>query len=147
MSKEVSKFKSAPFILSVILIMTVLLSVIFIIADRSKNDALVTIHSCGETVWTGNLESISGEMILTIVPSQDGSHPLVIEGVDTSYDHYNIVRITSEGVCVTESDCKNRICIHQGTISAGDLPIACLPNRLLITVSPGEGNSIDAYTY
>ena len=147
MSKAVSKIKSAPFILSVILILTVIISAVLIIADKDKSDALVTIHSCGEIVWSGGLDGMTGEKILTIVPSRGDFLPLVIEGEDTSYDHYNVVKITQDGVCVIKSDCKNGICIHQGTVSSGGLPIACLPNRLLITVTSDNSDRADAYTY
>ena len=133
--------------MSAILILTLFVSVFFIIKGRSKNDAFIKIHSCGEVVWTGSLKDIQGERVITIVPAQGGGHALVIEGADTSCEHYNVIRITPDGVSVTESDCKNRICIHQGVMTSGDLPIACLPNRLLITISSEEGNGADAYTY
>jgi hypothetical protein len=147
MSKAVSKFKSAPFVMSAILVLTVCVSVIFILADNGKNDAYITIRSCGEVVWTGSLTNIREETILTVIPSSDGEKPKVIEGTDTSYEHYNVISITSDGVSVTESDCKNRTCIHQGVISSGDLPIACLPNKLLITITSNESGDADAYTY
>lgn len=133
--------------MSAILVLTIVSSAIFILADNSKNDAYITIRSCGEVVWTGSLTDIQGEMILTVIPSSNGEKPKVIEGTDTSCEHYNVIRITSDGVSVTESDCKNRICIHQGVMTSGDLPIACLPNKLLITITSNEGNGADAYTY
>ncbi len=133
--------------MSAILGLTLLVSVIFILTDKSKNDKHITIRSCGEVVWTGSLSDISGETVLTVVPSSDGEKPKVIEGIDTSFEHYNVIKISSDGVCVTGSDCKNRICIHQGLMTSGDLPIACLPNKLLITISSDEGNGADAYTY
>ena len=133
--------------MSAILVLTVVISAVFILADKSGNDPLVTIHSCGEVVWTGRLNDITEEKILTIIPAANGEHPIVAEGIDTSHEHFNVVRISPDGVCVTDSDCKNRICIHQGMTASGDLPIACLPNKLLITVSSDEGADADAYTY
>ena len=147
MSKAASKIKSAPFILSVMLILTVVISVIFIMRDKEGTGAVVTIYSCGETVWSGRLDEITDEKILTIVPASGEGCPAVIEGTDTSGDHYNVVTVTPGGVRVTESDCKNRICIHRGMISSGDFPIACLPNRLIITVTSDSGSGADAYTY
>ena len=147
MSKEVTKLKNAPFILSAILILTVLVSAVFIFAGNKGSGAHVTIYSGGEAVWSGDLFGITGEKILTVVPASGDAGPLIIEGIDTSYDHYNIVRITSEGVSVTDSDCKNKICIHRGTVRSGALPIACLPNGLLITVTSDSESQADAYTY
>lgn len=133
--------------MSAILVLTIVSSVIFILADKSKNDSYITIRSCGEVVWTRSVANIQGEMILTVIPSSNGEKPKVIEGTDTSYEHCNVISITSDGVSVTESDCKNRICIHQGVMTSGDLPIACLPNKLLITISSNESGDADAYTY
>ncbi len=147
MSKAVTKIKSAPVVMSAILVLTLFVSVIFIIKDNGRKDAYITIRSCGEVVWTGSLAGIQDETVLTVVPASGGGKPMVIEGIDTSYEHYNVISITPDGVSVTESDCKNRICIHQGLMTSGDLPIACLPNKLLITVSSDEGDGADAYTY
>ncbi len=133
--------------MSAILVLTLFVSVIFIIKDNGRKDAYITIRSCGEVVWTGSLAGIQDETVLTVVPASGGGKPMVIEGIDTSYEHYNVISITPDGVSVTESDCKNRICIHQGLMTSGDLPIACLPNKLLITVSSDEGDGADAYTY
>jgi hypothetical protein len=147
MSKAATKVKSAPVIMSAILVLTLFVSVIFIIKGTGKNDAYITIRSGGEVVWTGSLTGIQGEIVLTVVPASGDEKPAVIEGIVTSYEHYNVISITPDGVSVTESDCKNRICIHQGVMTSGDLPIACLPNKLLITISSDEGNGADAYTY
>ena len=133
--------------MSAILVLTLFVSVIFIIKDNGRNDSYITIRSCGEVVWIGSLTGTQGETVLTVVPASGGGKPMVIEGIDTSNEHYNVISITPDGVRVTESDCKNRICIHQGLMTSGDLPIACLPNKLLITVSSDEGNAADAYTY
>ena len=133
--------------MSAILVLTLLASVIFILTGNGKKDTFISIRSCGEVVWTGSLNNFTGEKILTVVPASDGSHPAVIEGIDTSFEHYNVISISTDGICVTESDCKNRICIHQGLMTPGDLPIACLPNKLLISITSDEGDDADAYTY
>jgi len=147
MSNAAAKVQSTPVIMSAILVLTLFVSVIFIIKGTGKNDAYITIRSGGEVVWTGSLNGISGKTVLTVIPASGDEKPAVIEGIDTSYEHYNVISITPDGVSVTESDCKNRICIHQGVMTSGDLPIACLPNKLLITISSDEGNGADAYTY
>ena len=89
--------------MSAILILTLLLSVIFVITDKSENDAYITIRSCGEVVWTGSLTAVRDETVLTVVPSSDG-RAKVIEGIDTSYEHYNVI---SRDLYIAPSHSKN----------------------------------------
>lgn len=59
-------------------------------------------------------------------------------------------RITVEPgrICVSEADCPDHICIHQGWISDGVAPIVCLPNKLVIRIEAGTDNTggIDSVT-
>ncbi len=54
---------------------------------------------------------------------------------------YNILHIEHGGISVTESDCRDHICIKQGVISTAGVPIVCLPHRLTVEI---EGGDIDA---
>lgn len=47
---------------------------------------------------------------------------------------YNIILIEPGTISVTDSDCPDKICVNQGKIGAGDLPIVCLPHKLTITM-------------
>ena len=44
---------------------------------------------------------------------------------------------------VDRADCPDQICVHQGAISDGTVPIVCLPNKLIIEVL-GGGDDLDA---
>lgn len=44
------------------------------------------------------------------------------------------------GVCVQSATCPDQICVHQGWINDGSLPIVCLPNRLVVEFV-GEGGA------
>lgn len=48
--------------------------------------------------------------------------------------HTNTVEFAPGTVRVQEATCPDQICFHQGWIQAGSLPIACLPNTLIIQV-------------
>ncbi len=56
---------------------------------------------------------------------------------------YNIILIAPNKISVTESDCPDKICVNQGKIGAGDLPIVCLPHKLTITMNDNS-DKIDA---
>ena len=42
-------------------------------------------------------------------------------------------------ICVSEADCPDQICVNQGWISNGAVPIICLPHRLMIEIVDGGG--------
>ncbi len=63
----------------------------------------------------------------------------------------NMICISDHDICVLEASCPDRICVHQGFSHVHGLPIVCLPNRLVITVTGSatgkEGDDYDAVTY
>lgn len=70
-----------------------------------------------------------------------------LSGVKESYDFEiatqygrNTVHVEPGGISVTEADCPDLICVHQGKITGGGIPIVCMPHRLVIQI---EGGNID----
>lgn len=59
---------------------------------------------------------------------------------------YNVIRITPHGVSVTEADCPDQVCVKQGEIAASGESIICLPHRLVIRLTGGRGQGLDANT-
>jgi hypothetical protein len=58
-----------------------------------------------------------------------------------------IIEIKDKKVCIKDSPCPNKICIHNGWIEKGT--IVCLPNRVVVTVvsrENKENKTIDAIT-
>lgn len=75
--------------------------------------------------------SIDGELVYTID----------LESVVTPYDYFadspygqNIIHIEHGAISVTQSDCPDQICIHQGSITGPGIPIVCMPHRLVIEI-------------
>ena len=58
----------------------------------------------------------------------------------------NRVVVTTGGARVVEAPCANQICVHTGRISSPGQWIACLPNRVLVSVE-SAADTIDARTY
>lgn len=54
-----------------------------------------------------------------------------------------IVSVTSDGVCVKEADCPDRLCVGQGRITKAGQSVICLPNRVSVYLT-GEKAEVDA---
>lgn len=57
--------------------------------------------------------------------------------IDTKYGH-NRVHIEPGAISVTEADCPDLVCVRQGKLTGGGIPIACVPHRLIIQIEGGE---------
>ena len=55
----------------------------------------------------------------------------------------NVVEVEPGRVSISKSDCRDGICVRQGWISGGAVPIVCLPNRVIITLDGGDSD-VDA---
>lgn len=56
----------------------------------------------------------------------------------TGHGHTNKITIKDGTVQMAYSDCKNQICVHDGSISKTNQSIVCLPNKVLIEIVGGE---------
>ena len=59
--------------------------------------------------------------------------------IDTQYGH-NTVHVAPGRIAVTQADCPDGICVAQGAIDRGGVPIICMPPRLVVKI---EGSGID----
>ncbi len=57
------------------------------------------------------------------------------------------VQVVDGRIRVTESPCREKICIAAGWASQSGEWIACLPNRIFIRLEGGESQSVDAQTF
>ena len=51
---------------------------------------------------------------------------------------YNIVHVEHGAISVSEANCPDQVCVHQGRITGSMVPIACLPHRLVIEIVEAE---------
>ncbi len=120
--------------MSGILLATVLISCLFLTGNGSKSGRTAVIISDGKVLGRYDLDLMEGENRMIIKSEYSGG--------------CNEVLISAEGVCVTGSDCMGKDCIKTGTISHYGETTACLPNRLIITITSGDNSSgYDAETY
>ena len=97
---------------------------------RSDNDGplTATISLDGETIGVYTLATLREELLLT---PEELSYPLTI-------------RLTSDGAEVIESTCPTLECQHTGHIHRSGESIICLPNKLVIRLSGGSDDGVDA---
>ena len=64
--------------------------------------------------------------------------------VETPYGT-NTVLVRPGGICVSDADCPDQVCVRQGWLEGGQVPIVCLPHRLVISLaSGGSADALDA---
>lgn len=56
----------------------------------------------------------------------------------TFLDGRMIIQVKNGGVRVLKSDCPGQICVRTGVIKSRNKIIACLPNRILVTVHEND---------
>lgn len=66
--------------------------------------------------------------------------------VDESYSFtveweggFNVVQVERGRIRVLEADCPDQVCVRQGWLSSGAVPIACLPHHLSIRLVGAAG--------
>lgn len=91
----------------------------FFLAARQGGSVAVQVYQDGVLLW---------------------EHPLDRDGefqVSGSYE--NLVVVKDGRVAVTESTCPGGDCVHSGWISAPGRSIVCLPNRVEVRLTGGDG--------
>jgi hypothetical protein len=114
----------------VIIILVIMLALFAVfqryIFSKTKSEDVV-VKSDGVTVQQRSLE-ITGTFT---IKSKEGQLTFIVQ---------------DKKVKVTESTCKDKLCIKQGWISRTGESIVCLPNRITITITGGD-ESVDTTTY
>ena len=85
-------------------------------------------HSTTAYVYQG------GELLRTIDLSQvDDPFSFTVDGPAGT----NTVQVEPGRIRVARADCPDQVCVNQGWISNGVVPIVCLPNELVIQIAGG----------
>ncbi len=102
-------------------------SIIFIKNTITSQNRIAVIYRGGKVIREINLNSLS--------------EPLEF---DLSYDgHTNRVRAEKGKIRMQSADCPDKICVNQGWIDSGAVPIVCLPHKITIEIK-GGADKIDA---
>lgn len=94
---------------------------------RGGSGTTARIYSGGELIETVELSLVTEDYSFTVTGPNGGK---------------NTVSVEPGRICVSEADCPDHVCVHQGWIENGVVPVVCLPNGLVIEIS-GDGGGID----
>jgi len=108
------------------------------------------IYHDGKLIESVNLAVIT-EPFIIIIEHGDGSSVLsqgdgspVIEQMNRPRV-LNMIEAESGRVRMIEASCPDGLCVRQGWISGGIIPIVCLPNRVIIILESAENvHDVDA---
>lgn len=59
----------------------------------------------------------------------------------------NTITVQNGHISVTEANCPDLVCVRTGAISQTGEVIACLPHKLIITISSHQTDSLDSFTW
>lgn len=115
-------------ILLFLLLAAVVLSAGFILTKKEEPSAPVArITRDGELLREIPLDEVK-ESYSFVVEDELGSNTILVE---------------PGRIRVSEADCPDQVCVNQGFISDGTVPVVCLPHKLMIEIV-GGGSEFDA---
>ena len=98
--------------------------------------------------WYSVQGASDGQQVLVRLHGKEyGTYSLDRDQTITVKDgsHRNVIVIKDRQVYMKESNCKNQICVHEGTISRTNQSIICLPNEVSVEIVGGKGG-YDAFS-
>lgn len=112
-------------LLSAMLVLSAIAAVI--VANLSAGGAVANIYQNGECIYSVKLSDVSEP------------YDIVISG-----EVANTVSVERGRICVSSATCPDQVCVRQGWISTGVMPVVCLPNGLMIRIENAPEDTIDA---
>lgn len=123
-------YKKAAVIISAFLILSAAFSLIYLLIPGSGSAAsggyTAEIYQDGRLLYSISLSDISQSRTFDIVSSEGG---------------INEIEIRPGCIGIISADCPDKLCVRQGFISDGKIPVTCLPNRLVILLRPVQNAS------
>ena len=88
-----------------------------------------------------------GWVVITQNGLETGRYPLsqdrtVLIGEENG--DYNLLEIKDGAVAVTDANCGDHTCVRTGAVSRSGQSIICLPHKVVVTVSGGAADGVDA---
>lgn len=120
--------KNLKWALMFLLLIGISMFVLFIHKQSSGTAKTAQIIQDGEVIRTVDLQNVR-ELYEFEITSENGGT--------------NTVRVENGKIGIIHASCPDKICVKQGFITNGVLPIVCLPNKLSVVVTDGR-NDLDA---
>ena len=122
--------KSSKWVLALLGAAALLATVALVLPPQREEDPVARITLDGELVKEIKLNQVGASFSFTVTGASGLTNTILVE---------------KGRIRVEEADCPDQICVDQGFISDGTVPIVCLPNRLVIEIA-GGGEAFDAAT-
>ena len=123
--------KGSTKLLLFLLILAVGASAVSVLIRRQPpKDPVARILLDGELLEEIDLDRVGASYSFTVENGSGGS---------------NTIQVERGRIRVSHADCPDQVCVEQGWISDGTVPIVCLPHKLMIQIV-GGGEALDAAT-
>ena len=111
-----------------VLVITSCLLYLFVL-DKSPQDYMAEIYQDGRLIYSIPLNAVQN------------TYTMVVEGEEGGHNH---IEIRQGSIGITWADCPDMLCVRQGYIHNASIPITCLPNKLVIRLTPVRKSTSDA---
>ncbi len=115
-------------VLGVSLLAVAACAVLFLLLPRGTDRPVARIVLDGELVEEIDLTRVGTPYSFSVESGSGGENTILVE---------------PGRIRVSQADCPDRICVGQGFISDGTVPIVCLPHKLIVEIV-GGGEELDA---
>lgn len=119
--------RNAKIILILLLAAAVLSAGFLLLRQKQTSSPVARITRDGEVLEEIPLDEVE-ESYSFVVEDEAGSNTILVE---------------PGRIRVSEADCPDQVCVNQGFISDGTVPVVCLPHKLIIEIV-GGGSEFDA---
>lgn len=96
--------------------------------DKGPQDYVAEIYQDGSLIYSIPLNTAQNTYTLD-VEGKEGGH--------------NRIEIRQGSIGITWADCPDKLCVRQGFIHNSSIPVTCLPNSLVIRLSPVRESTSD----
>lgn len=122
--------KNLKWALAFFLIIVICALVIIFHKNSSKPAKTAKIIQDGKVIRTVELQNVPKPYEFEII-SPDGG--------------YNTIHVEYGKIGIVHASCPDKICVNQGLIDSGVLPVVCLPNKLSVVITD-DSDELDAVT-
>ncbi len=120
------------FIIVVILIVGVVGSIFILTGNRNSEAKIAEIYQDGVLIESIDLLAVTESYTITITDDNGGE---------------NVVLVEYGKISMQSANCPDGLCVNQGTISDGLIPIVCLPHRVIISIATDDDVDADVAAY
>jgi len=114
----------------------ILLAILLILAIFSwkqlfsdyRGDVTAKIYQDGKLLETIDLANVTEAYDLAVTNENGGE---------------NTVHVDMNGISVSHANCPDQVCVKRGTVFYSDMPIVCMPNKLVIQFQKAEDAGVD----